>query len=90
MYCNPCQTNGSSNYRENLSASCENCFPINDFCDMCAPILNPVTKFYSYKYSNLETNYPVRKCLCNNYGTNTRYYSSPYVPCDCAQKCYPC
>lgn len=83
MSCNSCSCKLSAGY------SCEACHCTNAYCDLCESIYSPITEFYSCKFTNLENNYPVKKCLCHNYGTNPRYYNPPYVPCDCSKKCYP-
>lgn len=78
----------SCNCQNNL---CErNCTPCNDYCTPCMPIYSPVTEYFSQKYHQLEHNYPLPRCKCNNFATKTRYYNKPHVSCNCRDKCYPC
>lgn len=76
-----------SYYNDNRNLNCKN---YNEYCNLCDPIENSSVEYFSYKYHNLENNYPVRKCLCSPFGTNPRYYSQINVPCNCKDKCYSC
>lgn len=49
---------------------------------------SPITEYFSYKFENLEGNYPLNRSKCVDYGTNPRYYNAVHKPCNCQEKCY--
>lgn len=76
-----CNCNSSRNL------DCNKC---SEYCDLCMPISSPTTEYFSSKYHALESNYPINKCKCHDFGINPRYYNPIHVPCNCKDKCYPC
>lgn len=70
--------------------SAKDCKPCTLYCNLCEPINNPTIDYFSNKYHNLEYNYPINKCKCSPFGTNPKYYSPAYEPCNCENKCLPC